>query len=104
MYCNNCGKEIKDSQNYCPYCNSPIRGNPNRGASFGLKVLSFIFPLLGIVLYLCFDMDSPIRSKQCGKCALAGIIVKVLLITILYFGAKITIFEMTKELLKSVIN
>ncbi len=94
MYCYNCGKEIDNSSKYCPYCNSPIGMNPNREANLGLKILSFIFPFLGLIFYLCFDMDTPIRSKQCGKCALAGFLFMIIVIIILYIIVKITFTKM----------
>lgn len=98
MYCHNCGKEIGDSVSCCPYCNVPIGINQNREANIGLKLLSFVFPALGLIFYLCFDMDTPIRSKQCGKCALAGLIVKILLILIFNYFTKLAISQMLSDL------
>lgn len=28
MYCGNCGREIKDDKNFCPYCGTPVKNTP----------------------------------------------------------------------------
>ena len=61
-YCRNCGAPINDTDAYCQHCgaqNLPA-GNPNYShyqapqdvPSTGIKVLCFLFPLIGLILYL----------------------------------------------------
>lgn len=103
MYCTNCGKELKEGEgNFCPYCGKklnenapygaqpyarPVYRNPDDVPNGGWTVLGFFFPLVGLILYLVFQTNYPIRSKLCGKGALIGVIVDVgvsVLITVIY--------------------
>lgn len=43
--------------------------------SAGLNVLSFFFPLVGLILYLTTKSEKPVRAKSMGKSALAGFLV-----------------------------
>lgn len=96
MYCSHCGKEIKDTSIYCPYCNESTQVNGDKKANIGLKVLSFLMPSLGAIFYLCFEADTPTRSKQCGRCALYGFFFYLVL---LFFGIIII-----KGLIRNFIN
>ena len=60
----------------------------------GLNVLSFFFPLIGLILYLVFKDQTPIKAKGCGKCALIGFLIGIVgsfvfsfLSTLLFAGA-----------------
>ena len=54
-------------------------------SSMGFTVLSFFFPLVGLILYLIWKDQHPLKAKSCGKGALTGVIVLVVL-CILMFG------------------
>ena len=47
--------------------------------SAGLNILAFLFPLVGLILYLCFQKTTPVRAKAIGKWALDGFAVGVAL-------------------------
>ena len=47
--------------------------------STGLNILAFLFPLIGLILFLCFQKTTPVRAKAIGKWALIGFIVGVAL-------------------------
>ena len=47
--------------------------------STGLNILAFLFPLVGLILFLCFQKTTPVRAKAIGKWALIGFIVGVAL-------------------------
>lgn len=47
--------------------------------STGLNVLSFLFPLVGLILYLVFLDKTPIKARSIGKSALIGFIIGVVL-------------------------
>ncbi len=59
-------------------------GNPNYNQNFrpqnfdapnaGFAVLSFFFPLVGLILYLVWNDQYPLKAKSCGKGALIGVI------------------------------
>ena len=53
--------------------------NPNNisidASSFGYAVLGFFIPAAGLVLYLVWREQTPLRAKSAGKGALIGVIV-----------------------------
>lgn len=83
MFCKNCGREIDNRAETCPYCGCPtdkyIFSEERQGdkPSMGFSVLGFLFPLLGLILYLVWKDDKPLRAKSVGKGALTGFIVSV---------------------------
>ncbi len=88
MFCKNCGSEIDDRTEICPKCG--VRVNPqsaspatNDAPNAGFAVLGFFFPLIGLILYLVWKSDYPLKAKSCGKGALIGVIVGVV-VSILY--------------------
>lgn len=107
IICKNCGHEIADDAAFCPVCGARVSiqdpqdqyGNysqpqqqqyynyqpPQQQApqqetgTGGYGVLGFFFPLIGLILYLVWKDDHPMRSKAAGKGALIGVIVEVVL-------------------------
>ena len=84
MFCRNCGKEIDDKAYVCPNCGVRTGVNeqpPNYAADGGSKagwgVLSFFFPIVGLILFLIWKEQRPATASVCGKCALAGFIVSI---------------------------
>jgi len=58
------------------------------GKSTGFAVLSFFVPVVGLILYLVWKNETPLKAKSCGKGALIGALVEVglsCLITVLIF-------------------
>lgn len=75
MYCTNCGKELNPNADICLNCGAYVKkANTNivDSNSTGLNILSFLWPLVGLILYLCYKDKAPIRAKGCGKWALIG--------------------------------
>lgn len=78
MYCKNCGAEIDDNAVICVKCGVPVSGNKrnvnqsDEGASGGLALVCFFFPLIGLILYCIWNNDYPTKSSDCGKFALYG--------------------------------
>ena len=68
MYCKNCGKEINNDAEFCPYCGSSTNANnniPNMNnqnnnpadtGSAGWAVLGFFFPIVGFGVILNLKM------------------------------------------------
>jgi len=46
----------------------------NDQPSTGLNVISFLIPLVGLIIYLTQMNSSPIKAKSAGKSALYGVI------------------------------
>ena len=88
MYCRYCGKQIEEDARFCPYCGSAQQEerqapppqqryvDPNDAPSGGFAVLGFFFPLIGLILYLVWKNELPLRARSCGKGALIGVIVQ----------------------------
>ena len=55
----------------------------NDASSAGFAVLSFFIPLLGLILYLIWKDEYPLKAKSCGKGALISVIVSVV-VTLFY--------------------
>lgn len=81
MYCNNCGEKIDDKAVICPKCGVPVKNInlTNDAPSAGFAVLCFFIPLLGLILYLIWKDEYPLKAKSCGKGALISVIVSVVL-------------------------
>ena len=75
-YCSQCGKELVDEAVVCPQ--APVNPQEDK-PSTGLNILAFLFPLVGLILFLCFQKTTPVRAKAIGKWALIGFIVGVAL-------------------------
>ena len=111
MYCHQCGKEIGNVQ-YCPYCGTkqnnyqnnqemydyyePINEkntmNESDAPSGGFALLSFIFPIVGIILYIIWHRDYPLKAKSCLKGTIIGFVVSFV-ITCCLFSSFIGIME-----------
>jgi len=80
-YCSKCGAEINDEAVVCVKCgcqiNQTATTNANDKPSGGFAFLCFLIPLLGLILYLVWKKDTPLKAKSCGKGALIGLIVQV---------------------------
>lgn len=84
MFCKNCGKEIDDNAVVCPHCGVSVSGTTpaapatnGDAPSMGFAVLGFFFPIVGLILYLVWKDQSPLKAKSCGKGALTGFIVEI---------------------------
>ena len=81
MYCVNCGKKIEDNQKYCTNCgfnNSCNNKNDNNDkSSVLLNVIGFIWPLIGLIIFICTKDKNPIKAKKVGKWSLIGFITKI---------------------------
>jgi hypothetical protein len=73
MFCRNCGKEIDDKAFVCPHCGVKTKTIMQDDEPIGgLGVLCFFFPVIGLILYLVWQENKPIKSKGAGKSALWG--------------------------------
>ncbi len=80
-YCSKCGKEIMDEAVVCPGCgclqdNKPVQSQ-NDQSSFGWALLGFCVPVAGLILYLIWKDNTPLKAKSAGKGALASVIVSI---------------------------
>jgi len=86
-FCTTCGKELADNAVSCPNCGYVFPGQTVGGSvagindkpSFGIALLGFIFPIIGIILYLIWKPTTPLRARSAGKGALTAIIMGIIL-------------------------
>lgn len=81
-YCSHCGAQIDDNAVICVKCGCSVAPNnttPQDAPSAGFAVLSFFFPVVGLILWLVWMNTSPLKAKSCGKGALIGVIAWVVL-------------------------
>lgn len=100
-FCPNCGSELSDQAKFCPNCghqlyvNSTVSNNSNDGNNVGFNILSFLFPLIGLIFYIVWEKNYPIRAKGCGKWAIIGVVVNAItsiiasIISVIFFGGLI---------------
>ena len=50
----------------------------NEGAG-GMKWFCFFIPLVGLILYLIWKDDKPVAAKECGKFALIGVVIGIVI-------------------------
>ena len=107
MYCKNCGKIIDDSATYCSNCGTKFDNNINETddrSSFGVAILGFFIPIVGLILFLIYEGKKPKRAKSAGKGALIGFITKVVLsiiLVILYAVFTASLFSNISDDIKS---
>lgn len=76
MFCPKCGQEINNDAVICVHCGCATQNVPmqpevsEEPAGCGLQILSFLFPIIGIVLYVVNKDKKPVSAKSCLKIAL----------------------------------
>lgn len=111
MYCKNCGRQIQIppicpacgcnnsenptiadefTKNNIPYPTNPEKNNSiypdNNKSCYGILIASFIFPIVGIVLYFVWQDQCPQKARSAGKAALCAVIIKCVLTLTAYFA------------------
>ncbi len=100
MYCKYCGQPLDERAVICPHCGVATDNAPQKmtaegdGPSAGFAVLSFFFPVVGLILYLVWHDDYPQKARSCGKGALISVIVNAafVLIYILFVACMVGTF------------
>ncbi len=85
-YCRECGTMISAKAITCPKCGATQNNQTEvqrDEASAGLKVLSFFFPIIGLILFCVYSQNSPNAAKEYGKWALIGFITGLAVVIIL---------------------
>lgn len=105
-FCGKCGKEIDDEAVVCVHCGCPTGVQPlaaapavdtEATATAGEKVLSFLVPLAGIILF-CVNKNK--KPKAAKTCLLVGVITWAICI-ILILAIAIIPSKMTESQLKA---
>lgn len=81
MKCNHCNADIEPGAQFCPSCGNKV-GNTNvdmEKLSFGMKILSFLIPIVGLIYYFMKKSEAPQKAKEALQYALAGIVLTIIL-------------------------
>lgn len=110
MYCHQCGKEVNDGVKFCPYCGTqlerpgfqqqqasqqpggyqPINQQPSYypreddAPNPGFAILSFFIPIVGLILFVVWNRDYPLKAKSCLKGMVVGIVLYVVSLCCLF--------------------
>ena len=79
VVCPRCGNVCDPQAAICVKCTYPIGGVEYDEASTGLKILSFLVPLIGLILFAVNYYEKPESAKEYGKMALISVGVGVVL-------------------------
>ena len=89
-YCSHCGTQLAPDACFCSKCGQPVEQQTNtvpapqsEASCWPFAILSFFFPIIGLILYLVWHDSIPKRATYCGVGALIGICLPVLLLTFL---------------------
>lgn len=84
-YCSKCGNPLADNDKFCGACGTSSEYTESKEhetskteekeehANAGLKVVSFLFPIVGLILYLVWMDEHKTKAKECGKMALISV-------------------------------
>ena len=103
MYCSHCGTNLNGDEKFCPNCGAPVGEQKPQSDPFAAKsttfsdaqskaqtatgdapsagygILGFLIPIVGLILYVVWKNEYPLRAKSCGKGALVNVILSVVL-------------------------
>lgn len=87
MFCPKCGKEINKASSFCPECGSSVKNEiteEKSTPSIGWGILSFFFPIVGLILFISWKKDRPKDAKVSGICALVSIILLIIFYIVIF--------------------
>lgn len=94
-FCSNCGTQLEDGVSFCSNCGTPTNSSERQsfrtnnsfnydkeseGAPTWLKIVSFLFPIIGFVLYFVYKSENKKKASDCAKFAWIGFAVNFVII------------------------
>ncbi len=77
-FCRNCGAQIHDEAVVCVSCGvsvePPKTAKADDKRSGGWAFLCYLIPVLGLILWLLWKDEYPLRAKSCAKGAIISVI------------------------------
>lgn len=102
MYCKNCGCSLPDDATKCENCGAVLSYGFEAGKTNTVKeekgsvllgILGFMFPLIGLILYLAMMHSEPKKAKSAGKGALTAFIIYLVFIVIVTISVMIPVID-----------
>ena len=80
-YCSKCGQSLDDDAVVCVRCGCKVAGNNSvqDHSSLGYGLLGFCIPIAGLILWLVWRSETPLRAKSAGLGALISVILGVII-------------------------
>ena len=83
MYCKNCGTPFAPGSTFCGNCGYQETAIKEDKPNFGFALIGFFIPIVGLILYLIYESETPLKAKSAGKGALSGFITGLVISLIL---------------------
>lgn len=102
MCCKNCGCSLPDDATKCENCGAVLSYGFEAGKTIPVKeekgsvllgILGFMFPLIGLILYLAMMHSEPKKAKSAGKGALTAFIIYLVFIVIVTISVMIPVID-----------
>lgn len=78
MFCAKCGSEINDKAAVCIHCGVRVPRDAGDGHIGIMWIISFLFPLIGLIAYLVWVDSSHAKAKSAGSATLWGIAANII--------------------------
>lgn len=78
-FCPYCGKSVNDEQVICLNCKESIENTVIDNANAGIKIICFLIPIIGLILYLANINKRKEYATDCGSSAFCGFVIGLLL-------------------------
>ncbi len=95
-FCRNCGTEVLDEAVVCVNCGTAITPTSmpktDDKKSGAWAFLCYLVPVLGLILWLVWKDDYPLRAKSCGKGAIVAVVMGTIsaIIAIIFYALGIS--------------
>ena len=108
MYCEKCGSKNEMTSDFCTNCGNKLNKDLSNNTTtivnyeeekntFGWGVLGFFFPIVGLILFICWKKDRPKASKSSGIGTLVSVLARVLLAILIIVIGFIVGFSSVKD-------
>lgn len=86
-YCQKCRYLCDPNASICVNCGMSFKEekSANDNPETLMKVISFLVPIIGLILYITKSSDEPVSAKAYGKWALIGFIINSAIVFVSYF-------------------
>ena len=93
-YCTKCGSLINDEAQICVHCGCSVRSSNSNDSNskswwwLGFLTSLFLTPIIGLILWLVWRDESPMKAKQVARGTLWSFLVAVIIsvtVGIIYF-------------------